>query len=53
LRLSGRQAVISFAVYPPGDEAMRIRGHCWVTADGRDFGNRPDSPHVIVMEYGR
>jgi hypothetical protein len=53
LRLAGRQAVISFAVYPPGEAARRIRGHCWVTSEGRDFGERPDSPHVTVMEYGR
>ena len=52
MRLAGHDAVLHFAVYPPGDEESPMRGHCWITSDGKDYGEKPDRAHVTVMRYG-
>jgi len=52
LRLAGHPAVIQFAVYPPGQQDAKMRGHCWVTVGGRDFGDLPDGPSTTVWRHG-
>jgi len=52
LRLAALPATIHFAVYPPGDPAGRMHGHCWVTLDGKDMSEPPEQPYARVMVHG-
>jgi hypothetical protein len=49
LRLSGRPAVLHFAVYPPPDDGARMRGHCWVTCEGESVSQPPDGPYAELL----
>lgn len=49
LRLAGRPAVLHFAIYPPPDDAARMRGHCWVTCSGVPVSQPPDGPYAELL----
>ncbi|MGC9453530.1 MAG: lasso peptide biosynthesis B2 protein [Phycisphaerae bacterium] len=50
LRLSGREAVIRFAVYP-GLSNDRMHAHCWVTLGGLCVSEPPAAAAVEVFRY--
>ena len=52
LRLSGRPAVLHFAIYPPPGHGARITGHCWVECEGSPISSPPDGPHVELLSCG-
>ena len=51
LSLAGLPAVLHVAVYPPGGDAGRLRGHCWVTCGGRDVSAPPQEPFALVLRH--
>ena len=50
LRLAGHEAVIHFAVSPPGN-APRLRAHCWVTLDGVCLLDQPAKDMVALAGW--
>ena len=50
LRLAGYEAVIHFAVSPPGN-SPRLRAHCWVTLDGVCLLDQPAKDMVALAGW--
>jgi len=52
LRLAGCDAVLQFGVFPPGVDANRMHGHCWVTVAGECIADPPGEDLAVVMTHG-
>lgn len=49
LRLAGRPARLHIAALAPPPEQARMQAHCWITLDGRPYGNMPDGPSATLL----
>jgi hypothetical protein len=53
LRLGGHDAVMHFAVYPPGGDESPMHAHCWVTVGEKDISTPPEEPYRTIIVHGQ
>ena len=49
MRLAGRPATLHIAALATPPNQPRMLAHCWITLDGRPYGNEPDGPSALLL----